>query len=160
MVVAFSLNKKTLAEHQALLADADARLARATELFLNLADEDARAYSYLNELERLPAGDPRRDALPAARTMATDVPRASVAAAGEVLRVIEPLVGKSNPHLRSDLAIAAVLARAACESGAWNVWINTRSLPDAERAAIDAELDHAKHDAAGRASRIEHASRG
>jgi len=159
MVVAYSLGKKNLAEHQSLLTLADQRLARAGDLFVELADEDARAYSYLNELERLPESDPRRSEIPAARKLATDVPRSSVATANEVLRVLETLVGKSNPHLRSDLGIAAVLAAAAARSGAWNVWINVRSAPPAERVALEHELEHAVKDADARARVIEAACR-
>lgn len=159
MVVAYSLGKKNLTEHQGVLADADQRLARATTLFVALADEDARAYSYLNELERLPESDPRRSELPAARKLATDVPRSTVAAANEVLRVLESIVGKSNPHLRSDLGIAAVLASAAARSGAWNVWINARSLPEPAKAELEAEMDHAVRDAETRARAIEAACR-
>lgn len=159
MVVAYSLGRKSLAEYQTLLADADARLERAGTLFLTLAEEDARAYTWLNELERLAEGDARRAEIPAARAAATDVPRASVATACEVLRVIEGLIGKTNPHLRSDLAIAAVLAAAACTSGAWNVWINTRGMEEKAREAIDSELAAARREAEERAARVEAACR-
>ncbi len=159
MVVAYSIGKKNLAEHQALLTDADHRLGRAADLFIGLADEDARAYSYLNELERLPESDPRRVEIPAARKLATDVPRSSVAAANEVLRVLESIVGKSNAHLRSDLGIAAVLAAAAARSGAWNVWINARSLSEPERTSLESEMDQAVRDAEARVQAIEAACR-
>jgi formiminotetrahydrofolate cyclodeaminase len=45
--------------------------------------------------------------------------------------VLERLVGASNTWLRSDLAIAAILAGAAVRAARWNVSINLPTLIDA-----------------------------
>lgn len=129
MVVAYSLGKKNLSEHQAELAGASTSLARARGLMLELAEEDERAYGVVNELMKLPEADPRRaEELPPAALAATQAPLAVMAAACDLLRLFDQLAGMTNRHLRSDLAIAAVLADAACRAGRWNVAINLPML--------------------------------
>jgi len=156
MVVAYSVGRKSLAEHQTILEDTRARLERARSMFLALADEDAEAYGRLNTLMRLPEDHPDRIAgWAAAVTGAIAPPRATLAAANDLLRLCEDLVGRINPHLKSDLAVGAVLAEAAARSAAWNVKINVPSLPDAQRASVLSETDAIVGDARERAARIE-----
>jgi formiminotetrahydrofolate cyclodeaminase len=142
MVVAYSLGKKSLAAHQPLLSDAGKRLTRARAMLLELADEDAHAYGMVNELSRLPEGDARREQLPLATLVAAQIPLALAACALDVLRLLSTLCGASNPHLRSDLAIAAVLADATVKASRWNVEINLPSLSDPQRrAAMQEQID-------------------
>jgi formiminotetrahydrofolate cyclodeaminase len=134
MVVSYSLGKKALAAHQRALEDASRRLERARAMMLELADEDAAAFGLVNELSRLPEGAERRvHDLPAAVDASVQVPLAVAATATDVLRVMEGLVGATNPQLRSDLAIAALLAEAAARASRWNVAINAPSLADEPR---------------------------
>lgn len=141
MVVAYSLNKKSLADHQPALQQASAALLRTSDLFLALAEEDAAAYAQYNELSRLPETDPRRAAeLPGALAASINAPRAVLGASADLLRLLESLQPITNPHLRSDLAIAAVLAEAAAKSAHWNIHINLPNLPDpAQRSKLDTE---------------------
>ncbi len=137
MVVAYSLGKKRFAARQAELESARDHLARSGVLFLKLGDEDAAAYEELNALQKLPEDDARRRAEePAAVQACIDIPRASLAACVDVLRVCESLAGASNEHLRSDLAGAAALADGAARAAAWNVRINLPMHPDADRRAM------------------------
>jgi formiminotetrahydrofolate cyclodeaminase len=136
MVLAYSVNRRSLAEHREMLEEALARTTEARAEMLALGDEDAEAYAALNELQKLDENDERRvkeesDAL----IRATAVPARVMELASELLGLFESLVGKTNPHLRSDLAIAAALAESACASAAWNVRINAPGLPETERAA-------------------------
>ena len=130
MVVSYSIGKKNLEEHQPLLIAANARLERAAAVMLELADEDAAAYGAVNELSRLDASDPRRAELAAAQQASVQVPLMVAAAAVDLLRLFEQLAGTTNRHLRSDLGIAAVLARATVEASAWNVLINLGTLAE------------------------------
>lgn len=141
MVVAYSVGKKNLAEHQHLLDETTHRLERARELMLGLAAEDMAAYTVLNELGKLPETDARRAAeyLPALRT-AVQIPMAVVAASVDLLRLFDTLATRTNRYLRSDLGIAAVLADATARSSRWNVLINSRELPADERSRVEAEL--------------------
>ncbi|MBX3407131.1 MAG: cyclodeaminase/cyclohydrolase family protein [Phycisphaeraceae bacterium] len=157
MVMAYSIGKKNLAEHQPLLESAAAALLRARAMLLQLADEDAAAYALVNELQKLPETDARRMAeWGGAAAAAVAAPRAAMAVCMEVLRMSESLAGKSNAYLRSDLAIAAVLAEAAARSAWWNVRINLSLVADeGERSRLRAEGERACGEAAGVRERVE-----
>ncbi|MCA9305453.1 MAG: cyclodeaminase/cyclohydrolase family protein [Phycisphaerales bacterium] len=125
MVVSYSVGKKSLAAHQGELEDAARTLAHGRAMMLELAAEDAQAYALVNELMRLDAGDPRREReMPAAAEAATRIPLALIAACADLLRLMDRLPEITNPHLRSDLAIAAVLTEATARASRWNVAIN------------------------------------
>jgi methenyltetrahydrofolate cyclohydrolase len=134
MVVAYSLGKKTLTEHQPTLHAADDQLARTIDLLTGLADEDAAAFRLVSELSKLPETDERRRREYAGAIEASvQIPRAATAACVELLRLIADLTSKTNRHLRSDLAIAAVLADASARSCWMNVAINLPNLNDPGR---------------------------
>ncbi|USN98717.1 MAG: cyclodeaminase/cyclohydrolase family protein [Phycisphaeraceae bacterium] len=158
MVVAYSVGKKSLAEHQTLLESAEHRLREMRSEFLALADEDAAAYSALNELQRLDQDDPRRTAEePGAIRRAIEAPERALNLSSELLAMAEGLVGRSNAHLRSDLAIAAVLAEAAAAAAAWNVRINALLLPEGERGALIARVEQALAEAKDAREHVERA---
>lgn len=156
MVVAYSVGRKSLADHKEFLEDAGARITRARMMFLALADEDAEAYTTLNELMKLPEGDPVRVAgWAAAVSGAIAPPRAMLATASELLRICEELCGRINQHLRSDLGVAGVLAEAAARSAAWNIAVNLPLLPPDQRGSVRAEAERQTADARHRAARVE-----
>lgn len=158
MVVAYSIGKKTLAEHEPSLRDAQRRLSNARTLFLRLAEEDAVAYGAVNELSRLPEGDPRRAGLAPAQEAAVQAPMAMIAASVDLLRLMEELAGRSNRQLASDLAIAAVLAEATARAAGWTFAVNLGYLPEGPaRSRARADADRSIADAARRRSRIESA---
>jgi formiminotetrahydrofolate cyclodeaminase len=159
MVVAYSLGKKNLAEHQPVLERASGALTRAREIFLELAEEDAAGYALLNELLKLPESDPRRAReMPTAIASALAPPRAATAAAADLLRHIESLAPITNRHLRSDLAIAAVLAESAAKAAYWNVGANLSLLTDpAEREKVADEARSLVADAEKRRAGVEKA---
>ena len=153
MVVAYSIGKTSLAEHEPALAAARSRLERMGTAFLELAGEDAAAYALLSELLRMPVDDPRRRSdLPAAADAATRVPLACVAASTALTRLCLDLTTITNRRLHSDLAIAAILAEAAARAGARNVTVNLPTLSEhagQDRAdAARRDLDRLRGDSA------------
>lgn len=157
MVVSYSVGKKNLAAHEPALQDTSRRLTVARALLLRLADEDSAAYGAVNELSKLPETDPRRatDLAPAVLA-AVQVPMAVLGACADLLRLMESLAGITNRRLRSDLAIAAVLAEATARSSRWNVAVNAASLPGrAERESTLAEAGRMVADCAARCARVE-----
>lgn len=158
MVVSYSVGKKSLAAHQDNLALAGASLVKARTLMLRLADEDAAAYGLVNELSRLPENDERREReWPAASLAAVQVPMAAIAASTDLLRHFEELSTISNRHLRSDLAIAAILAEATARAGRWNVVVNVSGLDAASAARFLAESSAMVKSAAALCAKIEKA---
>lgn len=157
MVVSYSLGKKNLAEHQAALEHAAAMLDRAREVFLELADEDAASYALVNELQKLPETDPRRIAeWAAAIEAAVQIPLSCAAAGADLLRACEQLVARTNRYLRSDLAIAAVLAESTVVSACWNVRVNVPQVAsEAARGVVMAQVDRLLRDASARRGVVE-----
>lgn len=156
MVVAYSRGRKSLAEHHAFLEDAADRLTRAAGLFVALAEADASAYTELNRLMKLPEADADRQAgWEAAVQGAIAPPRAMLATACDLLRLLEELPGRINEHLKSDLGVAAVAAEAAARAAAWNVRVNAPLLDERTRAELLAETGARAADASARAARIE-----
>ncbi len=129
MVVSYSLGRKNLSEHQPALERVAAALEAARAEFLSLAEEDAHAYGALNEVMRLPEGDPRRprDLAPLTRA-AAEAPARCAEASAALLRLMRELPGITNRHLRSDLAGAAALAEGAARAARWNVVVNAPGL--------------------------------
>lgn len=161
MVVAYSIGKKNLAEHQGTLERASKMLSKAGEILLVLADEDAAAYALVNELSKLPEDDARRMAEYAgAVEAAVNVPRAVVGTCCDVLRLLEQLAPITNKHLRSDLAIAAILAEAAAKSGWWNVAVNLTLIEDELARQVREEMTGMLEEAGARRGRIERACGG
>lgn len=161
MVVAYSVGKKSLAAHQPELERAQTILTLSTSLMLQLAEDDARAYSILNELNRLPETDPtRQQHFPAALNAAIAAPRAILGASCDLLKLLERLQPITNTHLRSDLAIAAILSQAAAKSAWCNIHINLPLLASAdEREQLIAEGQSLLTDASQRCERLENACR-
>ncbi len=102
---------------------------------LALADADARAFEKLSELWKLDADEPRRRVeWPDAIAGAIDAPQRILAAGLEVLDLLERVHESVGTNLRSDLAIAALLARSGAEATAWNVRVNLPHLGDEDQA--------------------------
>lgn len=155
MVVNYSIGKKDLAEQQEELRLALTKLERARAMFLELADEDAAAYSQLNALQKLPPSDPKRSSeLPAAQTLAVQIPQSVAATAIDLLRLFEQLAPITNRYLRSDLGIAADLAEATVRAALWNVRINAEGLAPAAKGTIEATSGRSETDANERRARV------
>ena len=139
MVVNYTVGKKKYAEHDAAHQASLAHCARIRGLLMQLADEDVAAYAALNDLMSRPEDDAERIAeMPAVALAATQVPLAALAACCDHLRHARTLVGCTNRMLRSDLAIAAILAQAGAEAAYENVKIN---LPLLEKQGLHAGVE-------------------
>lgn len=160
MVVAYSLGKKNLAQHQELLTNAAARLHKAREILIELANEDAQAYALVNELQKLPEGHQRREDLPLATLAAAQIPLAAAACALDLLRLFVQFCTTTNPYLRSDLAIAAILADATVRTSRWNVEINLPALADpSQRTAMQSQISSFTTTSAALTQQVEAACR-
>lgn len=153
----FSVGRKAFIAHQATHESAIRELTMARGIMLQLADEDAEAYTQVNELQKLPEADPRRAGLAEAMRTAVQVPQELIAASNILLRLFETLAPITNPWLKSDLAVAAILAEAAARAGGWNVMVNAKQMPEAERGPILAELKRSLADAVARCRAVEEA---
>ena len=149
MVLAYSVGRASLAEHDELHERAGRTLTTLRARALELSAADARAYGALNALWRLPEDDPiRQRDFPDAVRAAIAAPRAAVECCVEVLDCLTSLRGATNRMLDSDFVIAADLAHAAARAAAWNVRVNVPSLEDEDERTreitqLDAHLQRA-----------------
>lgn len=155
MVIAYSVGKKSLAEHEDELRDAGERLARARVALLDLGEADAAAYGALNGAFSLDKGDSSRAARIAEGARGAIIPpQATMAMGVDLLRLFERLGEITNKQLASDLRIAAILAEATVRASAENVLVNLPLLDDAERGAelrraCERSISEARERAAG-----------
>ncbi len=146
MVLRYSVGKKAFAAWNGELEAALETCDRLRLDALAAADADAAAYAGLSSLWKLADDDPIRvERWKPAVEAAIAAPRHAMHLAETLLTTLEPLPGRTSKTIRSDLAIAAILADAACRSAAWNVRINLPLLGDdaaaaAEGAAIEERL--------------------
>ena len=136
-------------------------MGRLRSTALALADADARAFEKLSALWKLGPDDPERLAeWPDAVAGAIDAPQRILATGLEVLEVLDRVRESVGTNLRSDLAIAALLARCGAEAASWNVHVNLPHLGDKDRAArLGQETDRSVARAAALCDAIEQTCR-
>ncbi|MFO0894305.1 MAG: cyclodeaminase/cyclohydrolase family protein [Phycisphaerales bacterium] len=143
MVLEYTIGKSRF---EAFRADNEAMLGRCRALVeesLRLAEMDAAGYAALNQVLQLPKDHPERAArLGPAAVAASRPPERMLEESVRLLEALPALVGHTTAMLRSDLAMAGILGRAAAESAAWNVRANL-PLVAGNQAAARAEGDAA-----------------
>jgi formiminotetrahydrofolate cyclodeaminase len=139
MVAGLSLDRPRYAAYTSTIERALGVGQRARRRFLELADEDARAYAHFASARRLPKesqaeqAQRTRSVAFAART-ASDVPLQIVRECRDLAVEIEALTGRSNVNASSDLNVAALLIDAAARGAGENVLINLPSVDDEQYA--------------------------
>ena len=139
MVIAYSLGKKSLTEHQSMLEESRHALEALRERSMRQADADAQAYGRLNALWTRPQDDPERiNGFQDAVRGAIDAPGEIMETSSLILEVLERLPGRSAPHLASDLSIAIETATMGARAAERNVSVNLPLITtEEERDALD-----------------------
>lgn len=131
MVAGYSLGRSEDPAIEQTLQSIRAELANARAVFMTLADEDPAAYAVLNAAFKRPKSDPdRKQAIREGAAAAVLPPMATLAAAGDVARLLERLLPISNKNLGSDLGIAANLVISAADAALRNIEANSPMLGD------------------------------
>jgi len=139
MSLEYSINRRSTDGQRRDLQGAIEHLTAIGHQMLELAEQDAKAYSLLDRLQRLPEEDADRSAhWGEAVRGAVRAPMAVVEASCGLVALLATMSETCNARLLSDLAIAAILGDAAARSGAWNVYVN---LPLVESAAERQRLE-------------------
>lgn len=120
-------------------------LDRLRRRFLELADDDARAFSAVIAAYRLPkatdaAKAARAAAVQAALKGAAEVPLAVIAEVAELFAFAEDVVAGAKPTVASDAGIALELMSASLKAARYNVDINLKHIRDDHYNQAKAEL--------------------
>lgn len=149
MAVNYSIGKKGLAAHEPTLREALAELNRARHLLLQWMVEDQQAYEALSAAKKLPQTSPERQKdFEIALLACVRVPQGIGTTALAVLELADRLADKTNPYLRSDLAVCCELSMATIRCAVYNVRANLpdiTDLPDRTNIEQTAQrlIDHA-----------------
>ena len=118
-------------DHRYILAETNVLRLR----FLELIDEDAAAFEPLSRAYSMDKADPAYAETIRSTTLgAAAAPFEMMQCCCRLIDLLEDLKGKCSALLLSDVGCAASAARAALESAAMNVFVNTRLLPEDEAA--------------------------
>lgn len=160
MVAELSLGRAKYAEYEPTLTAAAEGGRALADRFLEIADEDSRAYAQYAAALKQPRETEdqqaaRRTAIRAAALHASETPLACLEACVELAGLAEGLAGRSNLNAASDVAVAALLAEAAARGASENVMINLGAIGDEALAELlrarALSLVHVVEDAASRA---------
>lgn len=143
MVTNLTIGKKKYADYEEEVKAVRDRLEGLRDQLIDLVDGDAVAFEPLSKAYSIPKDDPERDtimenALYEASVVPMSIMETVLAAAKE----LEILVEKGSKLAVSDVGVGILFAQAAIEGASLNVYINTKSMKDRERAAVlDAKAD-------------------
>lgn len=136
MVAALTVGKEKYAHVEGELR---ALMARCEQLQGELLDQvaaDGEGFLPLARAYRIPKDDPARaEVLEAATLTACAAPVRIMELCCQSLEVIEVMAEKGSRLAVSDAGCAAALVKGALEAASLNVFINTKSLKDREKAA-------------------------
>lgn len=143
MVGNFTVGKK---KYAAVEEDVKVMMGKAEALrlrLLELVQADALAFAPLSKAYAIPKDDPSRDKVMEEATLnACQAPIEMVRCCAQAIGLLEEMLEKGSRMLISDVGCGAVLCRAAMESAAMNVFVNTKTLLDREEARrIEEEVD-------------------
>lgn len=143
MVTNLTIGKKKYADYEEEVKAVRDRLEGLRDQLIDLVDGDAVAFEPLSKAYSIPKDDPERDtimenALYEASVVPMGIMETVLAAAKE----LEVLVEKGSKLAVSDVGVGILFAQAAIEGASLNVYINTKSMKDRDRAAaLDAKAD-------------------
>ncbi len=143
MVTNLTIGKKKYADYEEEVKAVRDRLEGLRDQLIDLVDGDAVAFEPLSKAYSIPKDDPERDtimenALYEASVVPMSIMETVLAAAKE----LEILVAKGSKLAVSDVGVGILFAQAAIEGASLNVYINTKSMKERERAAaLDAKAD-------------------
>ena len=135
MVAALTVGKKRYASVEAEIKDAATELERLRNKLLDMVMEDAEGFLPLSEAYRLPKDAPDREKILEDATLkACTAPYEMMKLGSRALKQVARVAEKGSVMAVSDAGCAAAMIKAAVDSAALNVYINTKSLKDRERA--------------------------
>lgn len=160
MVANLTVGKKRYADVEAEMQQSLITLNKLQKELQNLANQDAEVFAPLAAAYGMPTNtaeeQEEKERVMEARLLdASLVPLHIMEKAVEVLALIEVLEEKGSKMAVSDAGVAAQFARAALTGAVMNVYINTKSMKDREKAEeLNAKADRLLTDGMNQADTI------
>ena len=139
MVVNLTVGKKKYAEVEEEMQKYLTDLKNMQQEFLHLSDRDAEVFAPLAECYRLPSTTPEekehKDAVMEEKLLdASMVPVEIMEKSLELLEILDVLADKGSRMAVSDVGVAVQFTRTALLGAVMNVYINTKSMKNREKA--------------------------
>lgn len=139
MVVNLTVGKKKYAEVEEEMQEYMERLKTMQQEFLHLSDRDAEVFAPLAECYRLPSATPeekkhKETVMEEKLLDASLVPVEIMEKALELLEILDVLADKGSRMAVSDVGVAVQFTRTALLGAVMNVYINTKSMKNREKA--------------------------
>lgn len=140
MVADLTLGKEKYRDFEEICLQAKKKGQSLYEELRASIDRDTEAFNLISAAFKLPKDTDeekavRRAAIADGTLTATEVPFNTMKLGFEALKLVESLIGKSNPNCSSDLGVGALHLK-ACIEGSWlNVKINLPGVKNEEKAA-------------------------
>ena len=142
MVGSLTVGKKKYAAVEADIIAFNEKAEAIRQSLCALIEKDAEVFEPLSRAYSIPKDDPTRDEeMAKVLKDASEVPLEIMRNCCKALDLIEEYAQKGSVIAISDAGCAAAMCKAALESAALNVYINTKSMKDRELAeAMNAEV--------------------
>lgn len=139
MVANLTIGKKKYAQAEDEIKELAERMKGIQGQFTQLADQDAKVFAPLAKCYSLPSGTEEEKAYKAevmeARLLdASLVPMEIMEKAAEMLEIMDILADKGSRMAVSDVGVGVQFIRTALLGAVMNVYINTRSMKNREKA--------------------------
>lgn len=139
MVANLTVGKKRYADVEEEIQQSLAELGRLQEELLDLADQDAQVFAPLAQAYSMPTDTPQqrdeKEQVMEERLLAASlVPLNMMERASRVLEILEELEAKGSRMAISDVGVAVQFTRTALTGAVMNVYINTKSMKNREKA--------------------------
>jgi len=140
MVADLTLGKEKYRDFEEICLQAKKKSQSLYEELRASVDRDTEAFNLISAAFKLPKDTDeekavRRAVIADGTLTATEVPFNTMKLGFEALKLVESLIGKSNPNCSSDLGVGALHLK-ACIEGSWlNVKINLPGVKNEEKAA-------------------------
>ncbi|MDR0935675.1 MAG: cyclodeaminase/cyclohydrolase family protein [Oscillospiraceae bacterium] len=143
MVASLTVGKKKYAPVEADILKFQAEATDLQSKLLGLIDRDAEEFEPLAKAYSIPKDDPARESvMEAALGAACAVPLEIMRSSLRAIELCGEFAEKGSTLAISDAACGAIICRAAVQAAALNVFINTKSLSDREKAGeLNREAD-------------------
>ena len=135
MVGSLTVGKKKYAAVEAEIIQLNEKADALRRDLLQLVEKDAEVFEPLSRAYSIPKDDPaREEIMESVLKEAAEVPLQIMRRCGEALELIQVYGEKGSVLAVSDAGCGAALCRAALESAALNVYINTKSMKNRQLA--------------------------